>query len=294
MSQSLRIFLSSTWVDLQPERQALETAVHNLRSTEAVEIEFYDSDPDAPLTSNLAQLDAGDLFISLIAHLYGSGFIEVAYRRARQLDMPFLIYLKDENAAVLPSFIEQDVRKRGKLNALKQELKEHTGAAMFKTPDQLAALVTADLHSLLAEIKKNKTARSGTARPSTQLPPTYIVSGDLVFGDKTGGDKISLDNISNSNIAAGESSSVSAAQGSTGPPQDSGYGGQDPAIADLHKQLVTKFDLEELESLSFELGIDFDEIKGKSKSAKARDLLLYLQRRGQLDRLHEAIQRLRG
>jgi len=294
MSQSLQIFLCSTRVDLQPERQAVQTAVHSLQGTEFPEIMLYDSDPDAPLTSNLAQLDASDLFISVIAHLYGSGFIEVAYRRVRQLDIPSLIYLKDENAAVLPAFIEQDSQKRRKLNALKQELKEHTTTAWFKTSDQLASLVKADLQTLLTEIKESKTARRGAPESSTHLPPTYIVSGDLVIGDKTGGDKITLDNISNSNIAAGQSSSVSATEGSAGPPQDSGYRGQDPAIADLYRQLVTKFDLEELENLCFDLGIDFDEIKGKSKSAKARDLVLYMQRRGQLDRLRQAIQRLRG
>jgi CheY-like chemotaxis protein len=49
--------------------------------------------------------------------------------------------------------------------------------------------------------------------------------------------------------------------------------------------LILHFDLEELRTLCFDLRVDFDGLRGEGKLAKARELIQYLQRRGQLDRL---------
>ena len=52
------------------------------------------------------------------------------------------------------------------------------------------------------------------------------------------------------------------------------------------RQLLTKhFSLEELRTLSFDLGIDFDEIGGETKSAKVREFIRYAERQGRLDDL---------
>ena len=52
------------------------------------------------------------------------------------------------------------------------------------------------------------------------------------------------------------------------------------------RQLLTKhFSLEELRTLSFDLGIDFDEIGGETKSAKVREFISYAERHGRLDDL---------
>lgn len=69
---------------------------------------------------------------------------------------------------------------------------------------------------------------------------------------------------------------------------------QDLDTRQLHQQLVDQFNLEELRTLCFTLGIDPDDLGGNGKSAMARELVLYMERRGQSDRLHEAIQQQRG
>lgn len=53
------------------------------------------------------------------------------------------------------------------------------------------------------------------------------------------------------------------------------------------------FDLEELKTLSQDLGVDFGSLPGESKSAKARELVASLQRRGRLNDLTAAYQRYR-
>jgi hypothetical protein len=57
--------------------------------------------------------------------------------------------------------------------------------------------------------------------------------------------------------------------------------------------LTLHFDLEELRTLCFDLGVDYDSLRGEGKAAKARELIAYMQRRGQLDRLIAETKKLR-
>lgn len=63
--------------------------------------------------------------------------------------------------------------------------------------------------------------------------------------------------------------------------------------ATLREILNSHFNLEEIETLCFDLKIDFENLDGRSKQAKAREIVLYCERNGQLDQLVAAIERLR-
>ena len=51
----------------------------------------------------------------------------------------------------------------------------------------------------------------------------------------------------------------------------------------LFHLLNDKFNKEEIKTLSFEFKIDYDDLAGDTKQAKARELILYLKRRDKLD-----------
>ena len=55
--------------------------------------------------------------------------------------------------------------------------------------------------------------------------------------------------------------------------------------------LVHTFDLEELRTLCFELGIPYDELGGEGLRGKGRELLLYAERHGWLPQLLTALRR---
>lgn len=55
----------------------------------------------------------------------------------------------------------------------------------------------------------------------------------------------------------------------------------------LVKLFVERFDNNELEDLAFSLGVNFDDISGNTRSAKARELALYLNRRSLMDELRQ-------
>src|SRR5215212_7962520 len=58
----------------------------------------------------------------------------------------------------------------------------------------------------------------------------------------------------------------------------------------LLKLISQRFSAEELHTLSFNLGIDYDNLAGSSKEAKARSLIEYCERTNQLERLSQAVQ----
>jgi hypothetical protein len=61
----------------------------------------------------------------------------------------------------------------------------------------------------------------------------------------------------------------------------------------LRELLTNHFDDEELRTLCFDLGIDYDDLRGEGKASKARELVTYLERRGRIDDLVEIGKRVR-
>jgi hypothetical protein len=151
MSESVRVFISSTWLDLQPERETVEEALHRMRDTAYVGMEYFGSRPETPKEVSLAEVDRSHVYIGIFAHRYGSGITEAEYRRAREQGLPCLIYCKDDSVPVLPIHVEDNPEKRTKLEALKRELKKQHTVSFFEKPDQLATQIVADLHNLLGD-----------------------------------------------------------------------------------------------------------------------------------------------
>jgi formylglycine-generating enzyme required for sulfatase activity len=66
-----------------------------------------------------------------------------------------------------------------------------------------------------------------------------------------------------------------------------------PDRAKLRRNLRTCFDESELRDLCFDIGIDYDSLRGEGKGDKARELVAYLERRGRLSELIEVCEELR-
>jgi hypothetical protein len=62
---------------------------------------------------------------------------------------------------------------------------------------------------------------------------------------------------------------------------------------DLYAILDTRFDMEELRTLCFQLSVDFDNLRGEGKSSKVRELIKYLERRDRLPNLFPEMKKLR-
>lgn len=65
-------------------------------------------------------------------------------------------------------------------------------------------------------------------------------------------------------------------------------------LADLHGKLSQYFNIEEIETLSFVLGIDYDSLRGGTKPTKVNSLISDVARNGRLEELLRELRRLRG
>lgn len=164
----LHVFVSSTWLDLQPERTVVENALNRIRETRFVGMEYFGSREETTREVSLAEVDRSDLYLGIFGERYGSGITEDEYRRAQDLKLPCFIYFKDK-AVIPPKDREQDPAKAARLAALKVDLKKaHTQAPEFSNADRLATLVSTDLHRWIVD--KYLTPRLEQAAQAA-LPP---------------------------------------------------------------------------------------------------------------------------
>lgn len=145
----LPVYVGSTWLDLGPERKAVEAAVQRLRETKFVGMEYFGSRDETPRQASLDDIDHSRVYVCIIAARYGSGITEAEYERAGERGLPRFIYFKDP-ATIDAEWRETEPEQLAKLDAFKQKLRaNHLNAFDFKSPDDLAAKVTADLHRWL-------------------------------------------------------------------------------------------------------------------------------------------------
>lgn len=164
--QLLRVFVSSTMKELQAERRAVRAAIERLRLA-PVMFELG-ARPHPPRRLYRAYLEQSDVFVGIYWQQYGwiapgeevSG-LEDEYLLAAT-DMPKLIYVKEP------------AERQERLERLMERVRNDDTASYtpFSTPDELAALVQADLATLLAE--RFEASRTRSAAPATTDPPTRI------------------------------------------------------------------------------------------------------------------------
>jgi tetratricopeptide (TPR) repeat protein len=143
-SPTVRVFVSSTWLDLRPEREAVAQAVHRLRETKFVGMEHFGSRAETTHQASLDEVDRSEVYVAVIAARYGSGITEAEYDRARERNLPCFIYFKADAEQR-----DADPEQVSKLDAFKQKLRRAHTATEFDSPQDLAARVTADLHRWL-------------------------------------------------------------------------------------------------------------------------------------------------
>ena len=144
----VQVFVSSTWLDMQPERKAVETALQRLRETRFIGMEYFGSQDETTRQVSLNEVDRSAVYVGLFGGRYGSGITEAEYRRARHRNLPCFIYFKRE-ATITTKMWESDRAKADKLAKFKEELRHEHTASEFTSSDDLAAKVTADLHRWL-------------------------------------------------------------------------------------------------------------------------------------------------
>lgn len=144
---TVRVFVSSTWADLQPERKQIEEALQRIRETKFVGMEYFGSRDEAVRQTSLDEVDKSDVYVGILGGRYGSGITEAEFQRAKARGLPCFVYFKEE-ATISPESRENDPDLITRLEIFRAVARQGT-VISFTSPQDLAAKVTADMHRWL-------------------------------------------------------------------------------------------------------------------------------------------------
>jgi HAD superfamily phosphoserine phosphatase-like hydrolase len=169
-----RIFVSSTFRDLEAHRKAVREIIRQLGAVD-IAMENFGARDERPKEECLRIIrEESDIFIGIYAHRYGytvpgdeRSITEEEYWEAVKVDLPVLVYFLDETYPWQEELKSQG-RDAQKLAALKQLLGERYIRALFTTPDSLAAKVAADLGREFSGEQAELVLRGLIHQPSTE------------------------------------------------------------------------------------------------------------------------------
>lgn len=158
----LRVFISSTFRDLQDYREAAFKAIHSLGGY-SDDMIYWSADERDGATHSVERVKQCDLLVLILAHRYGYipegeklSVTEMEYRTARESDIPIMAFFVDENIPWLPQHVEWE--RAAELKAFKERVESEVTRKTFKSPDELAALVSQAL-ALFRERQRGKAAQ---------------------------------------------------------------------------------------------------------------------------------------
>jgi len=153
-----RIYVSSTFQDLEAHRTAVARAIRRL-GHEDVAMEYYVAEPRRPLDRCLQDVSSSDVYVGIFARRYGfcppgndRSITEMEFREAQRCDVDCLCFLLDADADWPAEHVE-DGAGAERLAALKATLVDRYLAGFFSTPDELAAISTAALARALGPVR---------------------------------------------------------------------------------------------------------------------------------------------
>lgn len=157
----MRVFISSTFRDLQEYREAASRAIHSLEAY-SDDMIYWSADPRDGAQHSVDRVKECDLVILILAHRYGYvpegeqySVTEMEYRTAVEEKIPVLAFFVDETIPWPPAFIESE--KTVELRQFKQLVETQVTRKLFKSPEQLEALISQAMYSYLDRHKRQHT-----------------------------------------------------------------------------------------------------------------------------------------
>jgi hypothetical protein len=192
----LKIYVSSTFIDLREHRSAVQLTIRKLGHHD-VAMENYAADERRPLDKCLADVAACDVYVGIFAWRYGyvpetdnpqkQSITEREYRQAIQSKKPCLIFLVDEDAAWPPGSMDAFTKEgdEGKqIAAFRKTLSAEHCVEFFNTTEQLATVVGIAFHNL--DISDRRNDRKSSTDPRAALPvPTRRSRPARTLGERT-------------------------------------------------------------------------------------------------------------
>jgi tetratricopeptide (TPR) repeat protein len=144
----MRIFLSSTYVDLKDYRTKARQAIEE-SGNEFVGMETFQSHTHEPSEFCPERVEECDALVLLVAYRYGNipdgetrSITQLEYEHALKLKIPVRIYLTDDAFSCSPRVVDDN---RGRINGFRTALSKTHTCSYFSTSEGLYEKLTADL-----------------------------------------------------------------------------------------------------------------------------------------------------
>jgi len=155
MKQS--IFISSTYKDLKPHRNAIWKVLQTFE-VGITGMEAFGAQKIKPLDTCLHELEKSNIYIGIISMCYGSidectgkSFTQLEYERAKELGLDILIYLVDETCGVLKTGDIDFGDKYLRLCSFKKILINNHTVDFFTDETDLGQKINKKLESLITK-----------------------------------------------------------------------------------------------------------------------------------------------
>jgi len=174
-----RIFISSTYGDLLEYRQAASGAINGL-GHQSDDMELWSADGRSGAVYSVDRVKQSDVLILLLAHRYGTipdgeqhSITELEYLAARDAGIPVLAFFVDPELPWPPQDI--DWESRDQLQNFKERVEREVTRKQFRTPQELAVLVTQALAQCLSRPVRSVSSVSPAPtiprKPATKYRP---------------------------------------------------------------------------------------------------------------------------
>ena len=153
-----KIYLSSTFEDLKPYRDAVYRALRQLRH-DVVSMEDYVASGQRPLDKCLSDVAACHAYVGLFAWRLGfipqgreQSITELELQEAERIGLPCLVFLLADDAAWPSELIDTDRRA---IRALRERLRDRFTVQFFHNPDELARQVATSVAHLFQGVRSD-------------------------------------------------------------------------------------------------------------------------------------------
>jgi cellulose biosynthesis protein BcsQ len=180
-TRRMRIFVSSTYKDLQQYRHTVANEIRKLDRTryEVMITDLWTPNRDAPSVAEIRDLiQSADVLVGLYGFRMGTKckdspnpVIETIYRTALAKGIPVLAFFADDYAQIPPKFIDRGEQAK-LVDDFRAELASRHAVSLFNTPDDAAKQVITALASVpwppagVTPVPINRSPEEATALPS--------------------------------------------------------------------------------------------------------------------------------
>jgi tetratricopeptide (TPR) repeat protein len=182
----MKVFLSSTYLDLIEYRQAAKQALERL-GQQVGGMEIFGARDEEPKKVALAELEKCDLMVGIYAHRYGSiledeelSITEQEFLNAKSKGIPVFCFMINDEQAWPPKMMETDVTKKRKLDDFKAKLLREKTVDYFTSPADLGMKIGTTIGNHLTKIANSRMPSSkslssipiATAKQTTSSLPS--------------------------------------------------------------------------------------------------------------------------